>query len=43
MVKIDIGEDGGMELDPPFYIDFGRARGHEMHLPKGDPTTEIGT
>jgi methanethiol oxidase len=41
MVKIDIGEDGRMELDPRFYVDFGRARGHEMRLPNGDPTTEI--
>jgi methanethiol oxidase len=41
MVKIDIGEDGSMRLDPSFYVDFGTARAHEMRLPNGDPTTEI--
>jgi methanethiol oxidase len=41
MVKIDIGADGRMSLDPSFYVDFGTARAHEMRLPNGDPTTEI--
>ena len=41
MLKIDVGEDGAMRLDPGFYVDFGRARAHEMRLPNGDPTTEI--
>lgn len=41
MVKIDIGEAGSMRLDPKFYVDFAPARGHEMRLPNGDPTTEI--
>jgi selenium-binding protein 1 len=41
MVKIDIGEDGTMRLDPKFYVDFGRARSHEVRLPNGDPTSEI--
>ena len=41
LLKIDVGEDGAMRLDPHFYVDFGKARAHEMRLPSGDPTTEI--
>jgi methanethiol oxidase len=41
MLKIDCHPDGGMTLDPEFYVDFGKARGHEMRLPGGDVTTEI--
>lgn len=41
MLKIDCHPEGGMTLDPDFYVDFGTARGHEMRLPAGDPTTEI--
>jgi selenium-binding protein 1 len=41
MVKVDIADDGSMRLDPDFYVDFGKGRSHEVHLPNGDPTTEI--
>jgi selenium-binding protein 1 len=41
MVKVDISEDGTLRLDPDFYVDFGKARSHEIRLPNGDPTTEI--
>jgi len=41
MLKLDCDPQGGMTLDPGFYVDFGDARGHEMRLPNGDPTTEI--
>jgi selenium-binding protein 1 len=41
MLKIDCHPEGGMTLDPDFYVDFGSARGHEMRLPNGDVTTEI--
>ena len=41
MLKIDIGPTGGMTIDPRFYVDFSPARGHEIHLPGGDCTTEI--
>jgi len=41
MVKVDIAADGAMRLDPDFYVDFGKARTHEVRLPSGDPTTEI--
>jgi selenium-binding protein 1 len=41
MLKIDCNPHGGMTLDERFYVDFGGARGHEIHLPGGDCTTEI--
>jgi len=41
MLKVNCDPNGGMTLDPDFYVDFGAARGHEMRLPNGDPTTEI--
>jgi selenium-binding protein 1 len=41
MLKIDCDPNGGMTLDPNFMVDFGTARGHEIHLPGGDCTTEI--
>lgn len=41
MLKIDVNPNGGMALDPNFFVDFYPARGHEMHLPGGDCTTEI--
>lgn len=41
MLKIDCNPNGGMAVDENFYVDFGTARGHEIHLPAGDCTTEI--
>jgi selenium-binding protein 1 len=41
MLKIDCAPEGGMTIDPHFYVDFEGARGHEMRLPYGDPTSEI--
>jgi selenium-binding protein 1 len=41
MLKVDCHPEGGMTLDERFYVDFGAARGHEIHLPGGDCTTEI--
>jgi methanethiol oxidase len=46
LLKVDIGEDGSMEVDHDFFVDFhdrpdGPARAHEIHLPGGDSTTEI--
>ena len=43
MLKIDCQPDGGMTIDPDFFVDFSPARGHEIHLPAGDCTTEIFT
>jgi selenium-binding protein 1 len=41
MLKIGCDPKGGMKLDERFYTDFGTGRGHEIHLPGGDCTTEI--
>ena len=46
LFKVDIGEDGSMEVDRDFFVDFhdrpgGPARAHEVRLQGGDCTTEI--
>ena len=46
LLKVDIGDDGSMAVDPDFFVDFhdrpdGPARAHEMRLQGGDCTTEI--
>jgi methanethiol oxidase len=46
LLKIDIAEDGAMEVDRDFFVDFhdrpeGPARAHEVRLQGGDCTTEI--
>jgi selenium-binding protein 1 len=46
LLKVDIGEDGSMAVDPDFFVDFhdrpdGPARAHEVRLQGGDCTTEI--
>jgi 56kDa selenium binding protein (SBP56) len=30
-----------VDVDPDVFVDFSPARAHEIHLPGGDPTTEI--
>ena len=46
LMRIDCAPDGGMEIDPDFFLDFydrpdGPARAHEVRLSGGDCTTEI--
>jgi selenium-binding protein 1 len=46
MLRINCSPDGGMEVDPDFFVDFyvrpdGPARSHEVRLQGGDSTTEI--
>ena len=46
LLKVDIAEDGSMEVDRDFFVDFhdrpgGPARAHEVRLQGGDCTTEI--
>jgi selenium-binding protein 1 len=46
LLKVDIAEDGTMELDRDFFVDFhdrpaGPARAHEVRLAGGDSTSEI--
>jgi methanethiol oxidase len=46
LLRVNCKPEGGMELDPDFFVDFhdrpgGPARAHEVRLPGGDCTTEI--
>ena len=46
LLKIDIADDGSMEVDRVFFLDFhdrprGPARAHEVRLTGGDSTSEI--
>jgi selenium-binding protein 1 len=46
MLKVDVGEDGTMSVDPGFFVDFhdrvdGPVRAHEMRLQGGDVTSEV--
>jgi selenium-binding protein 1 len=46
LLKLDVGEDGGMAVDPGFFVDFhsrpdGPARAHEVRFPGGDSTSEV--
>ena len=46
LMRVNIGPDGGMEIDEDFFVDLhdrpgGPARAHEVRLQGGDCTTEI--
>jgi selenium-binding protein 1 len=46
LMRVDCSPDGGMEIDPDFFVDLhdrpgGPARAHEVRLQGGDCTTEI--
>jgi selenium-binding protein 1 len=46
LMRVDCAPDGGMEIDPDFFVDLhdrpgGPARAHEVRLQGGDCTTEI--
>ncbi|HSJ58078.1 MAG TPA: selenium-binding protein SBP56-related protein [Anaerolineae bacterium] len=40
LAKIDVGPDGGMDVDPDFFIDFGDTRSHQVRLEGGDASTD---
>jgi len=40
IVKIDVNPDGGMEVDPDFFVDFGEMRPHQIRLEGGDASTD---
>lgn len=40
MAKIDVNPDGGMTVDPDFFIDFGEMRPHQVRLEGGDASTD---
>jgi selenium-binding protein 1 len=40
MVKIDVPEEGGMQIDPNFFVDFGGERPHQVRLQGGDSSSD---
>lgn len=39
-VKIDVGAEGGMRLDPDFFVEFGAMRPHQVRLQGGDASSD---
>lgn len=40
LVKIDAAQEGGIEFDPDFFIDFGNRRPHQVRLQGGDASSD---
>jgi len=40
MVKLDVKPEGGMEIDPRFFVKFGELRGHQVRLEGGDASSD---
>jgi methanethiol oxidase len=40
MVKLDAQPEGGMKIDPNFFLDFGELRGHQVRLEGGDASSD---
>jgi selenium-binding protein 1 len=40
MAKVDVGQNGGITLDPDFFVDFGETRAHQVRLEGGDASTD---
>ena len=40
MVKADVNPDGGLELDPDFFVGFGDSRAHQIRLQGGDSSSD---
>jgi selenium-binding protein 1 len=40
MVKVDAKPEGGMQIDPRFFVDFGELRGHQVRLEGGDASSD---
>jgi methanethiol oxidase len=40
MVKLDAKPDGGMALDPKFFLEFDELRSHQVHLEGGDASSD---
>lgn len=41
MVKLDVASDGGIQLDPKLFVDFGDLRGHQVRLQGGDASSDF--
>jgi methanethiol oxidase len=40
MVKVDAAPEGGLSIDPEFYVDFGARRSHQVRLEGGDASSD---
>jgi len=40
MVKLDVDPQGGMKIDPDFFVDFGEQRPHQVRLEGGDASSD---
>ena len=40
MAKVDVGENGGIRLDPNFLLEFDGLRPHQVHLEGGDASSD---
>jgi selenium-binding protein 1 len=40
MVKLDVEPDGGISLDPDFFVQFGDLRPHQVRLEGGDASSD---
>lgn len=40
MVKLDANPQGGLRLDPAFFVDFGPSRPHQVRLQGGDASSD---
>jgi selenium-binding protein 1 len=40
MVKVDAAPEGGLRIDPKFFVEFGDLRGHQIRLEGGDASSD---
>src|SRR5690606_11041095 len=40
MAKVDVGAQGGISVDPGFFVDFGAMRPHQVRLQGGDASSD---
>jgi methanethiol oxidase len=41
MVKLDVAQDGGIQLDPKLFAEFGNLRPHQVKLQGGDASSDF--
>jgi len=41
MVKLDVAQDGGIQLDPRLFVEFGDLRPHQVKLQGGDASSDF--
>jgi len=41
MVKLDVAQDGGIQLDPKLFVEFGDLRPHQVKLQGGDASSDF--